>query len=115
MLNGAIGPNFAKIQNKRFVFTDPSTPTGPNPAFKIQDANNSGLAMLMQLVGSDGDGDGVITSTPLHGKSLADRVFIDNALLTASATLTANDIDANATFGGLIDIGIDSGFGSISV
>lgn len=115
VLNAAVGPNFAKIQDKRFVFTDPSTPAGPDPTFKIQDANNSGLAMLARLVGQDTDKDGVITSAPLHGLSLADRAFIDDALLAASATLTASDIDATAAFGGLIDIGIVNGFGAITV
>lgn len=98
---------------KRLVFTDPTLPVGPNPQFKIASTNGSLVGMLLGLFGQDANGQGVIQGPPLHGDSTANHVFVENATLKGTATLAVPDIVADAKFGGLIDLHITNGFGSI--
>ncbi|MBW1870781.1 MAG: hypothetical protein JRJ19_01880, partial [Deltaproteobacteria bacterium] len=103
--------------------------------FEVSPVNNSLAAFDLGIVGihttedvnEDGvidtkDGYGVIEGTQIAGPTLADRLFIENAVVNGNVSLTTPEgpsgdgdtdtfdgINASATFGGFVSIGLHGG------
>ncbi|MAE66420.1 MAG: hypothetical protein CMJ18_19295, partial [Phycisphaeraceae bacterium] len=103
----------ATVTDRRIVMSDLTPATGADPQFKVMSANGSLAGLLLGLFGTDEDNDGVIEGGPLHGDTISDHVFIRDAAISGDLTLGAAAIDAAARFGGLLEIAVSNGSGSI--
>ncbi|MBI1841839.1 MAG: hypothetical protein HYR88_13455, partial [Verrucomicrobia bacterium] len=63
------------------------------------------------IAGSDDDGDGVIEGSPLHGDSIGNHVFLQNATLVGRLALNATDLNASARLG-FLGLSINKGTGA---
>jgi len=102
----------AELADKRIVLTDTSTPSGPEPEFKINAAGGSMAGIILGLLLKDDDGDGVIEGGALHGDLMDDHVFLDDVAFVAGIDLLAPTINATANFG-LVGLSIVDGSGAV--
>ncbi|MCA9182485.1 MAG: hypothetical protein KDA51_13560, partial [Planctomycetales bacterium] len=116
LLNNRVKPGFASYDadKQSIILRDTTLPAGPDAKFTVKRAGGSGLGMLLGIVNTDTDRDGIIESEPLHGESLLDKVSIRDAELTGNLGAQFSELDATAKFMGLLDVGIVDGSGAIS-
>ncbi len=107
----------AALADKRMVMQDHTSPAGQDPQFSVKAAGGSLVALVLGLLGQDDDGDGELAGMPLHGDTLAGHALIEplgnQPFLEGQVSFSPAGIDATALFGGLTDLEIADGFGSI--
>ena len=81
--------------------------------FKIAGANGSFAPLVLGILAEDDNDDGLIEGLPLHGESLANRLFLNDVQFDVLVQATAADIDATANFG-IVNVGIRDGSGEAS-
>jgi Ca2+-binding RTX toxin-like protein len=100
---------------RRLVLQDSSTPV-VNGVFKVTQINSSLAAAGLGILGSDSVGEqpGIIEGLTLISLSLSQRVFLDDASVTAGITLnTPGGVSATADFG-FLGIAINDGSANIN-
>ncbi|MBX3439610.1 MAG: hypothetical protein KF861_19130, partial [Planctomycetaceae bacterium] len=113
-LEAAIGRPLARTAvtfdgEDRISIADPTFDGDDEPieTFRIAAIDGARIAFTLGLSGRDDAGDGVIEGSALHGESIADRMFVQDATFSAAIDAAAR-VDATAHLG-FVKVGVQDG------
>ncbi len=112
-------PNTLAREDVGLQIQDTTTPDGMS-VLAIQslaetDMPASLLGFVLGILGSDRDGDGIITGTPLHGDTLLKRAFLtEGSEISASLQFDAKAIELSGSLG-LLEVGVVGGGADFTV